>query len=382
MAFVRLASEGILGGRSARDAFMLGLRLIAARGMSVVTLIVAAWLVDIQAFADFGVYQTLATLAGIALFLRYDAAVVAARDQHESRTALHLCISIGIVLWLACAVASLSAGAAGWVRGDLALLLPFSILARGLLRLTYARITGESDFVGLGRTILIQAILQPIALLILVLYQLEDVLCFVFADLIGHGSAVAYLLWRHRKQLRGLLKNWSSKAIFEAAERWKSLPLYNLPGSFFSIAFIMSPLLITPMAAGPIFAGHTALAYRIFDVPTQVIAAASTPIFLNLRPSIERRTPIFGRSTLLGLVLLVGVAYAAMAGILILADPYMTETALAGLTDVIPVIAVFHLFVALANPLNDSCALIRSSVAWSSSRARRWRGARSRLSWP
>jgi hypothetical protein len=243
------------------------------------------------------------------------------------------------------------------MRGELALLLPFSILARGLLRLTYARTTGEGDFRGLGRTILIQSLVQPVALLILVLWQVDDVLCFAFADIIGHGSGVAYLLWRQRKHLRGLLRGWSMAAILGAAQTWQSLPLYNLPGSFFSLAFIMSPLLITPMAADPVFAGHTALAYRIFDVPTQILAAASAPIFLNLRPSIERRTPIFGRSTLLGLILLVGAAYAAMAGLLMLADPYLGQTALAGLTDVIPVIAIFHIFVALANPLNDSCAL-------------------------
>lgn len=357
MVFLRQSFGGIVGKKSARDAATLGARLIVARGMSVVTLIVAAWLVDIQAFAEFGVYQTLATLAGIAIFLRYDAAIVAARDASEARIAFQICLLVGAVLWLVFTLASLSSGALGWMRGELAVLPPLSILARGGLRLTFARATGTGDFKGVGRGILIQSIIQPVALLALVLSQVEDVLCFAIADVAGHGGGVVYLMWRQRHHLRELIQGWSGPVLMAAAGRWKSLPLYNLPASFFSLAFIMSPLLITPMGAGAVFAGHAALAYRIFDVPTQILAAASTPIFLNLRPSIQRRTPIFGRFMMIGLILLLGAAYAGMAELLLLVGPFLEGTAFAGLAEVVPVIAAFHLFVALATPLNDSCAL-------------------------
>src|SRR5690606_8291683 len=100
-----------------------------------------------------------------------------------------------------------------------------------------------------------------------------------------------------------------------------------------------------------------ALAYRIFDVPTQILSASAIPIFLNWRPTSGRRTPIFGRSTLVLLIVLVGAAYAGMAGLLVWVDPYLGSTALAGLVDLVPVMALFHLFVALAAPLNESCTL-------------------------
>jgi hypothetical protein len=351
----RLMFSKFIRGRSVRDAFMLGLRLVAARAMSVLTLVAAAWLVDIQAFAEFGVYQTLATLAGIALFLRYDAAIVAADDKRESRTAFHLCLCLGAMLWLIFALASFASGAVGWMRWELALLLPVSILARGVLRLSYAQTTSERDFKALGRAILVQALIQPAVLLALVLSGVEDVLCFALADIVGHCSGVAYLLVRQRKLLGDLIAGWSTGRIMAVAKKWKSLPFYNLPGSFFSIAFVMSPLLITPMAADDLFAGHVALAYRIFDVPTQIITAAATPVFINFRPSGGRRTPIFGRSMLAGFVLLIGTVYAAIAGVLLLADPILDQTALAGLAQAVPMIALFHLFVALAAPLNEAC---------------------------
>ncbi|WP_210497185.1 hypothetical protein [Microvirga antarctica] len=348
----------MVAGRSLRDAASLALRLIGARGMSLVTLIVAAWLVDIQAFAEFGVYQTLAMLAWIALFLRYDAAIVAARDEAEARSALHLCMSVGAGLWLVFTAASLTAAEIGWMRFELAAMLPLSILARGLLRLTFARTTRDGDFKALGRASIIQSFVQPVTLVALVLSPVEDVLCFAVADIVGHGSGVLYLMWRQRRHRQGVFQGWSATAIIVTAKRWKSLPFYNLPSAFFSLAFVMSPLLIMPMAASAVFAGHAALAYRIFDVPTQIITAASTPVFLNqLRPSYHRQTPVFGRFMLVGLVLLVGTAYAAMAGALVLADPWLETTALAGLGETVPIIALFQLFVALAAPLNDSCAL-------------------------
>ncbi|MBF9231890.1 hypothetical protein [Microvirga alba] len=358
IASLRQFTDRIVHGSPGRDAARLATRLVLARGMSVVTLIVAAWLVDIQAFAEFGVYQTLATLAWIALFLRYDAAIVSARSDEEAGEALRLCIGVGTILWLFFSGSSLIVGGAGLMRMQLAVLLPFSILGRGMLRLTFATATRDGDFKGIGRASMVQSVLQPTALVLLVLSPIDDALGFAIADIVGHVSGVAYLAWRRRKHLQALEAGWSVAALLDAGRRWKSLPLYNLPGSFFALAFVMSPLLIMPMAAPPVLAGHVALAYRMFDVPTQIITAASTPIFLNrLRPSLDRASPIFGRHIMLGLSLLIGVGYALMAGLLMLADPLLTGTALDGLAYVIPYVALFLCFVALAAPLNDSCAL-------------------------
>lgn len=358
IAALRLLMEHVLKGQPVRDAARLAVRLVGARIMSIITLVVAAWLVDIEAFAEYGVYQTLAALALIALFLRYDAAVVAARTEAEAGDALRLCIGIGTMLWAVFALASLIGGWAGLMRMQLALLLPFSILMRGLLCLSFAMVVRDGDFKGIGRASLVQAIVQPTSLLVLVLSPIPDPLCFAIADIIGHSSSVLYLALRRRDRLKVLWSGRTGMPLVKAAMRWKNLPLYNLPSSAFSQAFVMSPLLIMPVVTDAVFAGHVALAYRIFDVPTQVITAASTPIFLNrLMPSVERANPVFGRHILIGLILLLGVAYGGMAGLFLAADPWLEGSELAGLAEAIPLVAVFQLFVALAAPLNDSCSL-------------------------
>jgi len=348
----------ILTGQPGRDALRLGARLIGARAMSVVTLFVAAWLVDIEAFAEFGVYQTLAALAWVALFLRYEAAILAAYTEEEAGEAMRLCVAVGAFLWLAFTCASLAAGGAGFMRMEFALLLPLSILARGMLRLASAAANRDGDFKGMGRASLVQSVVQPTVLLALVLSPVEDALSFAVADVVGHASGVAYLGYRHRHRFGALRRGWSRKALVALAQQRRDLPLYNLPSSFFSVAFVMSPLLIMPVAADASFAGHVALAYRIFDVPTQIITAASTPIFLSrLRPSKEGGSALFGRHIMLGLTIVVGLAYALMAGLLISADPWLVGTELDGLAEAVPMVTLFQLFVALGAPLNDSCAL-------------------------
>lgn len=356
---LRSLAEGLVTAEPGRDAARLAFRLFGARAMSVVTLIVAAWFVNIEAFAEFGVYQSFATLVWIAVFLRYDTAIVAASTDRESRVALRLCVAVGVLIWVLASATAVGVGLFGLIRLKLVLFFPLAILARALLRLAFAVTTRDGDFKGLGRASLVQSVVQPAALVLFVASPLQDdALCFVLADVIGHASGVAYLGWRQRLSFSGLSRGWSWPALGIVARKWIGLPLYNLPGAFLALAFVMSPLLITPLSAAAVYAGHVALAYRIFDVPTQIITASSTPIFLHrLRPVAGRAGSIFGRHLMLLLIILLGAGYASVAGLIIAMDPWLDPTELADLPKVVPVIATFQLFVALAAPLNDSCAL-------------------------
>lgn len=355
----RLAVAGFILGEPGRDAAELAFRLFGARAMSAITLIVAAWFVSIEAFAEFGVYQSVATLVWIAIFLRYDTAVVAASTDEEAGRALRLCVAVGATLWVLTSLAAFMAGEIGIMRLKLLLFLPLAILARAILRLAFAVTTREGDFRGIGRASLVQSIFQPLALVLFVASPLDDdALCFVLADIVGHTSGVVYLLWRNRAHFHILKRGWSWDELKATASRWRGLPLYNLPGAFLALAFVMSPLMITPLAGDAVLAGLVAFAYRIFDVPTQIITASSTPIFLHrLRPTAARAGAVFGRHIMLAWIVLMALAYTCVAGLLILVDPWLESTELADLSHIVPFVAAFQLFVALAAPLNDSCAM-------------------------
>ena len=148
--------DAAFAGKPVRDALRLGARLIGARAMSFVTLLVAAFFVKIETFAEFGVYQTAATLLWTACFLRYDAAILAAKTQEGANAALRLSIAVATLLWAASSVCAVGVGLAGWVPIGLALLFPYSVLARILLRLTFLVATRRRDFRGIGRASLVQ----------------------------------------------------------------------------------------------------------------------------------------------------------------------------------------------------------------------------------
>jgi hypothetical protein len=350
--------SGALRGAPVRDALRLAGRLIGARLMSFVTLLVAAFFVRIETFAEFGVYQTAATLLWTACFLRYDAAILAASNREEALSALRLSSLVAGSLWLVSSGAAIGFGLAGYVPLGLALLFPLSVLARILLRLTFLTATRDGNFHAIGHASLVQAFFQPVSLLLFVLVLENGSIAFAISDLIGHFAYALYLLWRQGAYFSALRRNGSAKELRETARRWIGMPLYNLPGSFLSLAFVTSPLLIIPFTSSPEFAGHVALAFRIFDVPTQIITAASTPIFLHrLRPDDSREGEVFGRKMLISLVIPLLVLYGVLAGLLVLANPWLKGTPLGGLSNIVALVAAFQLFVATAAPLNDSCAL-------------------------
>lgn len=350
--------DAVFAGKPVRDALRLGSRLIGARAMSFVTLLVAAFFVKIETFAEFGVYQTAATLLWTACFLRYDAAILAAATEKGAHAALRLSIAVAAVLWFVSSLCAVAAGFAGLVPVGLALLFPLSVLARILLRLTFLVATRDGDFSGIGRASLVQAFFQPLSLLAFVLTLQNGSIAFAVSDLIGHFAYGLYLAWRKRDDRRPLRRGWDLATLRATAREWSGMPLYNLPGSFLSLAFVTSPLLIMPLTSSGVFAGHVALAFRIFDVPTQIITAASTPIFLHrLRPDERRRTRVFGRKMMVALFVPLTILYGIMAAALVLADPWLRTTPLGGLANIVTVVAGFQLFVALAAPLNDSCAL-------------------------
>ena len=271
---------------------------------------------------------------------------------------MRLSIAVATLLWAASSVCAVGVGLAGWVPIGLALLFPYSVLARILLRLTFLVATRDGDFRGIGRASLVQAFFQPLSLLAFVLTVQNGSIAFALSDLIGHFAYGLYLAWRKRPHAQALRQGWDLDALRATAQRWIGMPLYNLPGSFLSLAFVTSPLLIMPLTAPAAFAGHVALAFRIFDVPTQIITAASTPIFLHrLRPDERRETRVFGRKMMIALLVPLTALYGAMAATLAVADPWLRGTPLGGLATVVAVVAGFQLFVALAAPLNDSCAL-------------------------
>ena len=129
------------------------------------------------------------------------------------------------------------------------------------------------------------------------------------------------------------------------------------------MAFAASPLLIMPLVAAPDLAGAVALAIRLFDVPTQIIIAATTPVLMNRLRASDSAAPVFGRLPMAGFSGLVSAAYAALALAFFAALPWLKDTIFGGLAPVVVPVAIFQGALTVAGPLAEACALYRRQTA-------------------
>lgn len=340
-----------------RATLALALRLVAARGFSVVTLVVAAFVLDVRAFATFGIYVSLISLAWVASFGRYENAIVAARHGYPVGDVVRLCAAVGSASWLAVAGLAVAAGTLGWVSGGLVVAFLAALAFRMALRIGTCAATRAGDLPGLGRVILVQAAIQAAALVAAVAARTDGALCLALADAAGYAGGAVYLLRRHGGLVApALAAAWRPRRLAAAARRWRALPLLNLPGTLVALAFVLAPLVVMPAFADPVTAGAVALAYRLFDVPTQILTATLTPVLMG------RFGPSGHALSRTGLVMLAGgIAglYALGGTVLAAAIPWLGATGFAHLGTVIAPVAAFQAGAALAAPLAEAASLHR-----------------------
>jgi hypothetical protein len=355
----------LLGRGPAGTAVGLALRFLLARLLSVLTLVAVAFFLSPASFATLGLYLALANLLWLAAFARYEGAIMAVPGEPAARAAARLCAAIGSGVWALTACGAMVAVSAGLVSPAIGALFLLSLAARMLLRLSAAAATRRGDYRALGRTSFAHALAQPPALLISVQLLDDGALALVIADAVGHASAALALAWRERGFLRAsLASGWAPRALLRTARTFATLPLYNLPGALLALTFVTLPLVLMPLVADPTLAGLVALAMRIFDVPTQIIGAATTPVLLNrLRGDPARAGQIVGRGLVLGLAGVVLATYAALAAALLVGIPYLPGFTYDGLVAIVPAVALFQAAVALAAPLAEACGLFPNQRA-------------------
>lgn len=348
------------------SAAMLGLRFVQARLISVWGLLVAAIFCPPHIFAAFAVFSAAATFVSIAALMRLEAVFFRNGDRSQLGLAFRLATASGAAfLGLVAVVLAVLVGA-GRIPPAIAVVFFVSLSARAVLRLIWAEATAEGDFRAIGNSNLVQALVQPVLMLLLIAIFGPKALALFLADALGHVTAAAYLLRRRRDSLFALARPrlWSRGGLVWAARRWRDAPRILLPSALLSFGFTVAPLLALPYAANPLLAAHVALAMRLLDVPTQMFGTMSGPLLLNwLRTREGPRRQFWVRLATLGLVagsigLFVPIAIGAnlFGGVF---DGSKWE----GVGDVIAVMALFYAGIAVFNPLHDIAALSRDT-AW------------------
>ena len=348
------------------SAAMLGLRFVQARLISVWGLLVAAFFCPPHIFAAFAVFSAAAAFVSIPALMRLEAVFFRNGDRDHLGLAFRLALTSAAAFLGLIAAALVVLASMECVAPAVALIFFLSLSARAALRLLWAEATAEGDFRVVGNSNIVQALVQPVLMLLLIAIFGPKALALFLADALGHVTAVAYLLRRRRDNLFALAQPglWSLRGLAWAARRWRDAPRILLPSALLSFGFTIAPLMALPYAANPLLAAHVALAMRLLDMPTQMFGTMSGPLLLNrLRTQTGPRRQFWVRWAAICLVagtigLFVPIAIGAhlLGG---LVDGSKWE----GLGEVVAVMALFHGGIALFNPLHDIAALSRNT-AW------------------
>lgn len=344
------SSSGALAGA------MLGMRYLQARFISIWGLLIAAFLCPPQAFAAFAIYSAIANALAIGAMLRFEAVFFQSKGARRLGQAVRLSIATGSGFLLAMAGLALVLVLSDRLAPVHALLFLLSLAGRAGMRLLVAEATADSDFGPIGNSGIVQALVQPVLMLALILSFGAYAEVLFAADAFGHLATAAYLWTRRRQSLKRLVgqRNWSWRELVLSARRWRIAPSFFLPSALLSFGFAITPLLMLPLAGSAVLAAQVALAMRLLDVPTQMFGAVSVPLSMsNLRrvEGLARRRRV--RLLTLGLVVLAGALFLAIAGTSFVLDHWLAGTRWQGLGIVTAILCIFFAGVALVNPLSE-----------------------------
>lgn len=342
------------------SALLLGLRFLQARFISVWGLIVAAALCPPGVFAAFAVFSAAVNFVGMASLLRFEVVFFQSRNRDRLGQGFRLATLAGLVFLAVSALVLAGLAAAGWVAPAVAFFFLVSLAARAALRLLWSEATAEGDFRAVGNSNVMQAIVQPVLMLLLIFIFGPKALALFMADAVGHVLAAGYLLRRRFGAVAALLRPacWSLEGLRRNAARWRSVPLLLLPSALLSYGFAIAPILALPYASNALLAAHVALAMRLLDMPSQLFGTVSVPLTMNrLRAYDGRRLRFWTK--LMSLVLMVSAAalFAAVGTGAWLFDPLFDGTRWADVGETIALMTLFYGASTLVGPLQEIATL-------------------------
>lgn len=352
--------------QSCGAAVMLGLRFLQARLISVWGLLVAAYFCPPHIFAAFAIFSAAAAFVSLPALLRLEAVFFRSSARRDLALAFRLALTSGVAFLALVFVVLIVLVQLGKLPPAIGLIFFLSLVARTALRLLWSEATAEGDFRAIGNSNVVQALVQPVVMLLLIGLFGPKALTLFLADAVGHWAAALYIVGRRRANLFDLVhpRLWSLRGLAWGMQRWSDAPRILLPAALLSFGFTAAPLLALPYADNTLLAAHVALAMRLLDMPTQMFGTVSGPLVMNgLRSSSRPRRRFWIRGATLGLVAATIVLFIPIALGARQFDVIFDGSKWDGVGEVIAVMTLFYAGIALFNPLHEIAALSRRT-AW------------------
>jgi hypothetical protein len=341
------------------------LRFLQARFISVWGLIVAAALCPPWVFAAFAVFAAAVNFVSTASLLRLEAVFFQTSDRDRLGLAVRLASLVGAAFLAVSALVLFGLALAGWVAPAVAFVFLLSLAGRTMLRLIWAEATAEGDFRAIGNSNVVQAVVQPVLMLLLIFVFGPKALALFMADAVGHMLAAGYLLRRRAPALRPLMRPalWTKASLYEAAGRWRGVAIVLLPSALLSYGFAIAPILALPYASNTLLAAHVALAMRLLDMPAQMFGTVAVPLTLNrLRAYAGPRRRFWTKLMTLALTAAAAALFIGIGSVAWLADDVLDSTRWAGVGEAIAILSIFYAASTLVGPLQEIATLSRHTL--------------------
>ncbi len=332
--------------------YHLLLRVLSATGF-----IVALWLCPVRIFTSLGVYLAALSLAGIAVFGRYEILIVGAHNERQSADAVHLC-----TLTAAGAVAAallIDVLFNRFFATHITLYFAGALFTRAWLRLGLTFATRHGRYDRALKALLPHAVIQPFILVTLIRRGYDPLIAFVCSDFAGHMIAAAGVcISEWRSFCFSFSQPFRYRHIRAMALANYTLPTVNLTTAASAFLFATSPLFFLPGLSNPILAGTLALLFRMLDVPTALTSASMNPILMK-EVADRSRDGTLGmlRTTFLLPAFIATMVFGGISlGGLTLNSLHLAPGWHLALT-ILPVVALFQASIAATAPLIDAATL-------------------------
>ena len=246
-------------------------------------------------FGKYGLFITFAAVAGVATSLRYESAIVSARNPDEATDLALLSLGLASLMSLVatlCLYFMITLNVLGYGSlpfWSVALAFPSLVLSGFFLALRY-RFIGDHDFAIVTRTGIMQNIFRAGGQLLLGLLQLGWA-GLMIGEVLGRAGGLSQMVQKAGPPLGTRLRQGDLQAIGQTIRYYYKFPVYSLPSSMLDMVVIMLPLPLISQLYGPTAAGYFTLVQRVMALPLSLIGNSFADAFHGHVATITRDTP-------------------------------------------------------------------------------------------
>jgi O-antigen/teichoic acid export membrane protein len=262
---------------------------VAAQALGFIALPILARIYDAEAFGITQLYQSILTFLLVFAALRFEVALLKAKEGVEVEKMIHLCIFINIVttilVSLICIAIYIFSNNISITMMSLLWGLPFGILIGGVLQslgylllrqqaygvVSVSKIAQSSGYVStsLGTGLILS---HPLGL--------------VSSDILGRLAALIWILRKQYKYIACNMKIISAQELINLAHKFRSFPLVSLPSALVNTAGGAMTGLLMYWTFDAMVAGQYALVDRSLMLPVGMLGGVVAQVFtaeLSLR---------------------------------------------------------------------------------------------------